>query len=278
MSKYSTVTLLLAVILVISSLFCGCTYSNNEVSSNNTESTTVSRKSYTEDEIADLDKHNKYPKSYLIKVGDGECFSSNRVDNNGNVKTVTVTFNKVTKYSNIGEFDKNDFANYKDDIAPYVDNKGNLKTYKRTTSKIVNGGLDEKVVSVNKKAQREFVVLDVEAKNTSNDEVETQLTFSLGFCRFKSLDDEFVTDELHNFSFTDNKGDYAFEESSIYFSPSQCKNIKNVIKRNNDFETYKFKPNETLKCRLGFLIDKDLEDAMIIRPSTGTQLTLQVFK
>lgn len=278
MSKYSTVTLLLAVILVISSLFCGCTYSNNEVSSNNTESTTVSRKSYTEDEIADLDKHNKYPKSYLIKVGDGDCFTIDHFDNNGNNKPVTVTFNKVSKYSNISEFDKNNFANYKDDIAPYVDKKGNLKSYKRTTKKLINGGLDKKFVSVNKNAQREFVVLDVEIRNTSDKKQEGISTYQLGFGRYKSLDDEFVSNELNNYEFTDEKDNLAFSDSNIYFTKSKYKNVKNVNKRMMNFYSYTLKPNETLKCQVGFIIDKDLEDAMIIMPTTGTPLHLQVFK
>ena len=45
-----------------------------------------------------------------------------------------------------------------------------------------------------------------------------------------------------------------------------------------NFYSYTLKPNETLKCQVGFMIDKDLEDAMIIMPTTGTPLHLQVFK
>ncbi|CDF12967.1 putative uncharacterized protein [Eubacterium sp. CAG:581] len=214
----------------------------------------------------------------MIKVGDGDCFTIDHFDNNGNNKPVTVTFNKASKYSNISEFDKNNFANYKDDIAPYVDKKGNLKSYKRTTKKLINGGLDKKFVSVNKNAQREFVVLDVEIRNTSDKNQEGISTYQLGFGRYKSLDDEFVSNELNNYEFTDEKDNLAFSDSNIYFTKSKYKNVKNVNKRMMNFYSYTLKPNETLKCQVGFMIDKDLEDAMIVMPTTGTPLHLQVFK
>lgn len=267
--------------LLICVLFSGCTYSNSEVNENkksNSSVSTVSRKTYTEEELVSLSDHNKFPKSYLIKVGDGECFTINHYDNNGNNNPVTVTFNKASKYSNISEFDKNNFSNYNDDIAPYVDKKGNLKTYKRTTKKIINGGLDEKLISVNKKAQREFVIIDVEIKNTSNNEQQGISTFQLGFARYKSLDDEFVTNKLNDYEFTDEKENLAFSDSNIYFTKSKYKKERNSNKRVMNFYSYSLKPKETLKCQIGFLIDKDLEDAMIISPTTGMPLHLQVFK
>ncbi len=281
MKQRSFNLLLITVILTLCVLFSGCTYSNSETNDNKnsvSQPTTIARKSYTEEEFVSFSDHNKFPKSYLIKVGDGDCFTIDHFDNNGNNKPVTVTFNKVSKYSNISEFDKNNFANYKDDIAPYVDKKGNLKSYKRTTKKLINGGLDKKFVSVNKNAQREFVVLDVEIRNTSDKKQEGISTYQLGFGRYKSLDDEFVSNELNNYEFTDEKDNLAFSDSNIYFTKSKYKNVKNVNKRMMNFYSYTLKPNETLKCQVGFIIDKDLEDAMIIMPTTGTPLHLQVFK
>ena len=281
MKQRSLNLLLITVILTLCALFSGCTYSNSETNENKnsvSQPTTIARKSYTEEEFVSFSDHNKFPKSYLIKVGDGDCFTIDHFDNNGNNKPVTVTFNKASKYSNISEFDKNNFANYKDDIAPYVDKKGNLKSYKRTTKKLINGGLDKKFVSVNKNAQREFVVLDVEIRNTSDKKQEGLSTYQLGFGRYKSLDDEFVSNELNNYEFTDEKDNLAFSDSNIYFTKSKYKNVKNVNKRMMNFYSYTLKPNETLKCQVGFMIDKDLEDAMIIMPTTGTPLHLQVFK
>lgn len=281
MKQRSFNLLLITVILTLCVLFSGCTYSNSETNDNKnsvSQPTTIARKSYTEEEFVSFSDHNKFPKSYLIKVGDGDCFTIDHFDNNGNNKLVTVTFNKVSKYSNISEFDKNNFANYKDDIAPYVDKKGNLKSYKRTTKKLINGGLDKKFVSVNKNAQREFVVLDVEIRNTSDKKQEGISTYQLGFGRYKSLDDEFVSNELNNYEFTDEKDNLAFSDSNIYFTKSKYKNVKNVNKRMMNFYSYTLKPNETLKCQVGFIIDKDLEDAMIIMPTTGTPFHLQVFK
>lgn len=281
MKQRSFNLLLITVILTLCVLFSGCTYSNSETNDNKnsvSQPTTIARKSYTEEEFVSFSDHNKFPKSYLIKVGDGDCFTIDHFDNNGNNKPVTVTFNKVSKYSNISEFDKNNFANYKDDIAPYVDKKGNLKSYKRTTKKLINGGLDKKFVSVNKNAQREFVVLDVEIRNTSDKKQEGISTYQLGFGRYKSLDDEFVSNELNNYEFTDEKDNLAFSDSNIYFTKSKYKNVKNVNKRMMNFYSYTLKPNETLKCQVGFMIDKDLEDAMIVMPTTGTPLHLQVFK
>lgn len=281
MKQRSFNLLIITVILTLCALFSGCTYSNSETNDNKnsvSQPTTIARKSYTEEEFVSLYKHNKFPKSYLIKVGDGNYFSFQHYDDNNNINIVTATFKKATKYTNISKLDKKNFSNYAEDIAPYVDKKGNLKTYKRTTKKIINGGLDEKLISVNNKAQRELVILDVELKNKSNIKVDSTLTLQLSFNRYKSLDDEFVTDELYNYEFTDEKDNLAFGESNIYFTKSKYKNVKNVNKRMMNFYSYTLKPNETLKCQVGFIIDKDLEDAMIISPTTGTPLELQVFK
>lgn len=281
MKQRSFNLLLITVILTLCALFSGCTYSNSETNDNKnsvSQPTTIARKSYTEEEFVSLYKHNKFPKSYLMKIGDGNYFSFQHYDDNNNINIVTATFKKATKYTNISKLDKKNFSNYAEDIAPYVDKKGNLKTYKRTTKKIINGGLDEKLISVNNKAQRELVILDVELKNKSNIKVDGTLTLQLAFNRYKSLDDEFVTDELYNYEFTDEKDNLAFDESNIYFTKSKYKNVKNVNKRMMNFYSYTLKPNETLKCQVGFIIDKDLEDAMIISPTTGTPLELQVFK
>lgn len=281
MKQRSLNLLLITVILTLCALFSGCTYSNSETNDNKnsvSQPTTIARKSYTEEEFVSLYKHNKFPKSYLMKIGDGNYFSFQHYDDNNNINIVTATFKKATKYTNISKLDKKNFSNYAEDIAPYVDKKGNLKTYKRTTKKIINGGLDEKLISVNNKAQRELVILDVELKNKSNIKVDGTLTLQLAFNRYKSLDDEFVTDELYNYEFTDEKDNLAFDESNIYFTKSKYKNVKNVNKRMMNFYSYTLKPNETLKCQVGFIIDKDLEDAMIISPTTGTPLELQVFK
>lgn len=281
MKQRSFNLLLITVILTLCALFSGCTYSNSETNDNKnsvSQPTTIARKSYTEEEFVSLYKHNKFPKSYLMKIGDGNYFSFQHYDDNNNINIVTATFKKATKYTNISKLDKKNFSNYAEDIAPYVDKKGNLKTYKRTTKKIINGGLDEKLISVNNKAQRELVIVDVELKNKSNIKVDSTLTLQLSFSRYKSLDDEFVTDELYNYEFTDEKDNLAFDESNIYFTKSKYKNVKNVNKRMMNFYSYTLKPNETLKCQVGFLIDKDLEDAMIISPTTGTPLELQVFK
>lgn len=281
MKQRSFNLLLITVILTLCALFSGCTYSNSETNDNKnsvSQPTTIARKSYTEEEFVSLYKHNKFPKSYLMKIGDGNYFSFQHYDDNNNINIVTATFKKATKYTNISKLDKKNFSNYAEDIAPYVDKKGNLKTYKRTTKKIINGGLDEKLISVNNKAQRELVIVDVELKNKSNIKVDSTLTLQLSFNRYKSLDDEFVTDELYNYEFTDEKDNLAFDESNIYFTKSKYKNVKNVNKRMMNFYSYTLKPNETLKCQVGFLIDKDLEDAMIISPTTGTPLELQVFK
>lgn len=281
MKQRSFNLLLITVILTLCALFSGCTYSNSETNDNKnsvSQPTTIARKSYTEEEFVSLYKHNKFPKSYLMKIGDGNYFSFQHYDDNNNINIVTATFKKATKYTNISKLDKKNFSNYAEDIAPYVDKKGNLKTYKRTTKKIINGGLDEKLISVNNKAQRELVIVDVELKNKSNIKVDSTLTLQLAFNRYKSLDDEFVTDELYNYEFTDEKDNLAFDESNIYFTKSKYKNVKNVNKRMMNFYSYTLKPNETLKCQVGFIIDKDLEDAMIISPTTGTPLELQVFK
>ena len=281
MKQRSFNLLLITVILTLCVLFSGCTYSNSETNDNKnsvSQPTTIARKSYTEEEFVSLYKHNKFPKSYLMKIGDGNYFSFQHYDDNNNINIVTATFKKATKYTNISKLDKKNFSNYAEDIAPYVDKKGNLKTYKRTTKKIINGGLDEKLISVNNKAQRELVIVDVELKNKSNIKVDSTLTLQLAFNRYKSLDDEFVTDELYNYEFTDEKDNLAFGESNIYFDKSNLKNVKNPTKRTMSFDSYTFKPNEKLECKIGFLIDKDLEDAMIISPTTGTPLELQVFK
>lgn len=281
MKQRSFNLLLISVILTLCALFSGCTYSNSETNDNKnsvSQPTTIARKSYTEEEFVSLYKHNKFPKSYLMKIGDGNYFSFQHYDDNNNINIVTATFKKATKYTNISKLDKKNFSNYAEDIAPYVDKKGNLKTYKRTTKKIINGGLDEKLISVNNKAQRELVILDVELKNKSNIKVDSTLTLQLAFNRYKSLDDEFVTDELYNYEFTDEKDNLAFGDSNIYFDKSNLKNVKNPTKRTMNFDNYTFKPNEKLECKIGFLIDKDLEDAMIISPTTGTPLELQVFK
>lgn len=281
MKQRSFNLLLITVILTLCALFSGCTYSNSETNDNKnsvSQPTTIARKSYTEEEFVSLYKHNKFPKSYLMKIGDGNYFSFQHYDDNNNINIVTATFKKATKYTNISKLDKKNFSNYAEDIAPYVDKKGNLKTYKRTTKKIINGGLDEKLISVNNKAQRELVIVDVELKNKSNIKVDSTLTLQLSFNRYKSLDDEFVTDELYNYEFTDEKDNLAFDESNIYITKSKYKNVKNVNKRMMNFYSYTLKPNETLKCQVGFIIDKDLEDAMIISPTTGTPLELQVFK
>lgn len=281
MKQRSFNLLLITVILALCALFSGCTYSNSEVNENKnsvSQPSTLARKTYTDDELLSLYKHNKFPKSYLMKIGDGNYFSFQHYDDNNNINIVTATFKKATKYTNISKLDKKNFSNYAEDIAPYVDKKGNLKTYKRTTKKIINGGLDEKLISVNNKAQRELVIVDVELKNKSDIKVDSTLTLQLTFNRYKSLDDEFVTDELYNYEFTDEKDNLAFGESNIYFTKSKYKNVKNVNKRMMNFYSYTLKPNETLKCQVGFIIDKDLEDAMTIMPTTGTQLELQVFK
>lgn len=281
MKQRSFNLLLITVILTLCALFSGCTYSNSETNDNKnsiSQPTTIARKSYTEEEFVSFSEHNKFPKSYLMKIGDGNYFSFQHYDDNNNINIVTATFKKATKYTNISKLDKKNFSNYAEDIAPYVDKKGNLKTYKRTTKKIINGGLDEKLISVNNKAQRELVIVDVELKNKSNIKVDSTLTLQLSFNRYKSLDDEFVTDELYNYEFTDEKDNLAFGDSNIYFDKSNLKNVKNPTKRTMSFDNYTFKPNEKLECKIGFLIDKDLEDAMIISPTTGTQLELQVFK
>lgn len=281
MKQRSFNLLLITVILTLCALFSGCTYSNSETNDNKnsvSQPTTIARKSYTEEEFVSFSDHNKFPKSYLMKIGDGNYFSFQHYDDNNNINIVTATFKKATKYTNISKLDKKNFSNYAEDIAPYVDKKGNLKTYKRTTKKIINGGLDEKLISVNNKAQRELVILDVELKNKSNIKVDSTLTLQLAFNRYKSLDDEFVTDELYNYEFTDEKDNLAFGDSNIYFDKSNLKNVKNPTKRTMSFDNYTFKPNEKLECKIGFLIDKDLEDAMIISPTTGTPLELQVFK
>lgn len=281
MKQRSFNLLLITVILTLSALFSGCTYSNSEVNENKnsvSQPSTLARKTYTDDELLSLYNHNKFPKSYLMKIGDGNYFSFQHYDDNNNINIVTATFKKATKYTNISKLDKKNFSNYAEDIAPYVDKKGNLKTYKRTTKKIINGGLDEKLISVNNKAQRELVIVDVELKNKSNIKVDSTLTLQLAFNRYKSLDDEFVTDELYNYEFTDEKDNLAFGDSNIYFDKSNLKNVKNPTKRTMSFDNYTFKPNEKLECKIGFLIDKDLEDAMIISPTTGTPLELQVFK
>lgn len=281
MKQRSLNLLLITVILTLCALFSGCTYSNSEVNENKnsvSQPSTLARKTYTDDELLSLYNHNKFPKSYLMKIGDGNYFSFQHYDDNNNINIVTATFKKATKYTNISKLDKKNFSNYAEDIAPYVDKKGNLKTYKRTTKKIINGGLDEKLISVNNKAQRELVIVDVELKNKSNIKVDSTLTLQLTFNRYKSLDDEFVTDELYNYQFTDEKDNLAFGDSNIYFDKSNLKNVKNPTKRTMSFDNYTFKPNEKLECKIGFLIDKDLEDAMIISPTTGTPLELQVFK
>lgn len=281
MKQRSFNLLLITVILTLCALFSGCTYSNSETNDNKnsvSQPSTIARKTYTDDELLSLYKHNKFPKSYLMKIGDGNYFSFQHYDDNNNINIVTATFKKATKYTNISKLDKKNFSNYAEDIAPYVDKKGNLKTYKRTTKKIINGGLDEKLISVNNKAQRELVIVDVELKNKSNIKVDSTLTLQLSFNRYKSLDDEFVTDELYNYEFTDEKDNLAFGESNIYFDKSNLKNVKNPTKRTMSFDNYTFKPNEKLECKIGFLIDKDLEDAMTIMPTTGTPLELQVFK
>lgn len=281
MKQRSFNLLLITVILTLSALFSGCTYSNSEVNENKnsvSQPSTLARKTYTDDELLSLYNHNKFPKSYLMKIGDGNYFSFQHYDDNNNINIVTATFKKATKYTNISKLDKKNFSNYAEDIAPYVDKKGNLKTYKRTTKKIINGGLDEKLISVNNKAQRELVIVDVELKNKSNIKVDSTLTLQLAFNRYKSLDDEFVSNELNNYEFTDEKDNLAFSDSNIYFTKSKYKNVKNVNKRMMNFYSYTLKPNETLKCQVGFMIDKDLEDAMIISPTTGTPLELQVFK
>lgn len=281
MKQRSFNLLLITVILALCALFSGCTYSNSETNDNKnsvSQPSTIARKTYTDDELVSLYKHNKFPKSYLMKIGDGNYFSFQHYDDNNNINIVTATFKKATKYTNISKLDKKNFSNYAEDIAPYVDKKGNLKTYKRTTKKIINGGLDEKLISVNNKAQRELVIVDVELKNKSNIKVDSTLTLQLSFNRYKSLDDEFVTDELYNYEFTDEKDNLAFGESNIYFDKSNLKNVKNPTKRTMSFDNYTFKPNEKLECKIGFLIDKDLEDAMTIMPTTGTPLELQVFK
>lgn len=281
MKQRSFNLLLISVILTLCALFSGCTYSNSETNDNKnsvSQPSTLARKTYTDDELLSLYKHNKFPKSYLMKIGDGNYFSFQHYDDNNNINIVTATFKKATKYTNISKLDKKNFSNYAEDIAPYVDKKGNLKTYKRTTKKIINGGLDEKLISVNNKAQRELVIVDVELKNKSNIKVDSTLTLQLTFNRYKSLDDEFVTDELYNYQFTDEKDNLAFGDSNIYFDKSNLKNVKNPTKRTMSFDNYTFKPNEKLECKIGFLIDKDLEDAMIIMPTTGTPLELQVFK
>lgn len=281
MKQRSFNLLLITVILALCALFSGCTYSNSETNDNKnsvSQPSTIARKTYTDDELLSLYKHNKFPKSYLMKIGDGNYFSFQHYDDNNNINIVTATFKKATKYTNISKLDKKNFSNYAEDIAPYVDKKGNLKTYKRTTKKIINGGLDEKLISVNNKAQRELVIVDVELKNKSNIKVDSTLTLQLSFNRYKSLDDEFVTDELYNYEFTDEKDNLAFGDSNIYFDKSNLKNVKNPTKRTMSFDNYTFKPNEKLECKVGFLIDKDLEDAMIISPTTGTPLELQVFK
>lgn len=281
MKQRSFNLLLITVILALCALFSGCTYSNSETNDNKnsvSQPSTIARKTYTDDELVSLYKHNKFPKSYLMKIGDGNYFSFQHYDDNNNINIVTATFKKATKYTNISKLDKKNFSNYAEDIAPYVDKKGNLKTYKRTTKKIINGGLDEKLISVNNKAQRELVIVDVELKNKSNIKVDSTLTLQLSFNRYKSLDDEFVTDELYNYEFTDEKDNLAFGDSNIYFDKSNLKNVKNPTKRTMSFDNYTFKPNEKLECKIGFLIDKDLEDAMIISPTTGTPLELQVFK
>lgn len=281
MKQRSFNLLLITVILTLCALFSGCTYSNSETNDNKnsvSQPTTIARKSYTEEEFVSFSDHNKFPKSYLMKIGDGNYFSFQHYDDNNNINIVTATFKKATKYTNISKLDKKNFSNYAEDIAPYVDKKGNLKTYKRTTKKIINGGLDEKLISVNNKAQRELVIVDVELKNKSNIKVDSILTLQLTFNRYKSLDDEFVTDELYNYQFTDEKDNLAFGDSNIYFNKSNLKNVKNPTKRTMSFYNYTFKPNEKLECKIGFLIDKDLEDAMIISPTTGTPLELQVFK
>lgn len=281
MKQRSFNLLLITVILALCALFSGCTYSNSETNDNKnsvSQPSTIARKTYTDDELLSLYKHNKFPKSYLMKIGDGNYFSFQHYDDNNNINIVTATFKKATKYTNISKLDKKNFSNYAEDIAPYVDKKGNLKTYKRTTKKIINGGLDEKLISVNNKAQRELVIVDVELKNKSNIKVDSTLTLQLSFNRYKSLDDEFVTDELYNYEFTDEKDNLAFGDSNIYFDKSNLKNVKNPTKRTMSFDNYTFKPNEKLECKIGFLIDKDLEDAMIISPTTGTPLELQVFK
>ena len=281
MKQRSFNLLLITVILTLCALFSGCTYSNSETNDNKnsvSQPSTIARKTYTDDELVSLYKHNKFPKSYLMKIGDGNYFSFQHYDDNNNINIVTATFKKATKYTNISKLDKKNFSNYAEDIAPYVDKKGNLKTYKRTTKKIINGGLDEKLISVNNKAQRELVIVDVELKNKSNIKVDSILTLQLSFNRYKSLDDEFVSNELNNYEFTDEKDNLAFSDSNIYFTKSKYKNVKNVNKRMMNFYSYTLKPNETLKCQVGFIIDKDLEDAMIIMPTTGTPLHLQVFK
>lgn len=281
MKQRSFNLLLITVILTLSALFSGCTYSNSEVNENKnsvSQPSTLARKTYTDDELLSLYNHNKFPKSYLMKIGDGNYFSFQHYDDNNNINIVTATFKKATKYTNISKLDKKNFSNYAEDIAPYVDKKGNLKTYKRTTKKIINGGLDEKLISVNNKAQRELVIVDVELKNKSNIKVDSTLTLQLAFNRYKSLDDEFVSNGLNNYEFTDEKDNLAFSDSNIYFTKSKYKNVKNVNKRMMNFYSYTLKPNETLKCQVGFMIDKDLEDAMIVMPTTGTPLHLQVFK
>ena len=202
MKQRSLNLLLITVILTLCALFSGCTYSNSETNDNKnsvSQPTTIARKSYTEEEFVSLYKHNKFPKSYLMKIGDGNYFSFQHYDDNNNINIVTATFKKATKYTNISKLDKKNFSNYAEDIAPYVDKKGNLKTYKRTTKKIINGGLDEKLISVNNKAQRELVIVDVELKNKSNIKVDSTLTLQLSFNRYKSLDDELEKEKMQRY-------------------------------------------------------------------------------
>lgn len=284
LKKQNYLLYIINILLIICILFSGCTYSKNEINKSNkandktTQPISKERKYYSEEEILSLSNHNKFPKSYLLQIGDGDHFTFSHYDEKSNTNShITAEFNNATAYTNISKLDKENFDNYQEEIAPLVDKNGNFKTYKRTTTKVVNGGLDEEKISTNEKAQRELVLVDAVYKNNSDNEVSLSLYLMLQFHRYKSYDDEFVTDEFKDCDFEDEKGNVAFADTSVYFSNSMYKNMKSTLKRTKEFATYTFKPHETLKCQLGYLIDKDLENAMFLSPTTGTQLELQVF-
>ena len=231
----------LAVFTLVIMLITGCQYTK-------TESQIAVTKSYSEEEIQTMLRENKYPKEYLKSVND----TINTGDFTIHIKSVTTT-------KSITGLDENDFLDFDQDIRNRISSNNEFNTYDRSSYTPINGGLETKNLEEKIDAQPELLLIDFSWINNSKETVMYTITPGLCFCKYVSLDDEFVGEQTH-IQYRGSNGERYLHEGPIYFSQSQYKNSDNQITRVKKFFVYDFKPNEELNCTLGYIIDKDLEN------------------
>lgn len=262
--------IILAYLLMLTVLLCGCEYTKETDNGNFASPDEIElTKQISEEDAEEILRDCKYPKAYIKKLGDSFYVPT----------ALEAVIKDVKVLNSVEGLDENDFSQFNEEIKPCLNSDKTLKKYDRRKYESINGGLETKTLGVDKNIQLEFLLVDLEITNNGKEEIGYfSVTPQLSYAKYKEFDEQLLIDENGGVYYENADDEMRSIPSSepVYFPQSQNKNNSNWVTRAKKFFVYNLKPNETLKCTVGYVIDSELKDGLYASFVTGGKFSTQV--